>query len=97
MDKTDYFLLKRLIENSRVTYRELADMTGISVSAVHKRIRSLENDGFINTFIARPSHIALKYMSVTIFGQSNAKSMDALSKELGQHESIFYIGIAGGK
>ena len=97
MDETDYFLLKRLIENSRVTYRELADMTSISVSAVHKRIKGLEEEGFINTFIARPSYIALKYMIVTIFGQSNAKSMDALSKELGQHESIFYIGIAGGK
>lgn len=97
MDGTDYFLLKRLIENSRVTYRELADMTGISVSAVHKRIKSLEDDGFINTFIARPSYIALKYLVVTIFGTSNAKSMDEISKELGQHESVFYIGIAGGK
>ena len=97
MDGTDYFLLKRLIENSRVTYRELADMIDMSVSAVHKRIRNLEEDGFINTFIARPSHIALKYLTVTIFGSSKAKSMDAISKELGQHESVFYIGIAGGK
>lgn len=97
MDETDYFLLKRLIENSRVTYRELAEITGISVSAVHKRIKSLEEDGFINTFIARPSYIALKYLVVTIFGTSKAKSMDALSKELGQQENVFYIGIAGGK
>jgi len=97
MDETDYFLLKRLIENSRVTYRQLADITGISVSAVHKRIKSLEEDGFINTFIARPSYIALKYLVVTVFGTSKAKSMDAISKELGQHESVFYIGIAGGK
>ncbi|MBY8986239.1 MAG: winged helix-turn-helix transcriptional regulator [Candidatus Lokiarchaeota archaeon] len=97
MDETDFFLLKRLLENSRITYRELADMTKISVSAVHKRIKNLEEDGFINTYIARPSFIALKNLAVTIFGPSNAKSMDALSKELGQHESIFYIGIAGGK
>jgi len=97
MDETDYFLLKRLIENSRVTYRELADMIGISVSAVHKRIRTLEEEGFINTFIARPSYIALKYLVVTIFGSSNEKSMDVVIKELGQHESTFYIGIAGGK
>jgi DNA-binding Lrp family transcriptional regulator len=97
MDKTDFFLLKKLLENSRVTYRELADMTDLSVSAVHKRIRSLENDGYINNFIARPSFIALKYLIVVIFGTSNAKSMDAVSKELGQHESINYIGISGGK
>ena len=97
MDETDFFLLKKLLENSRLTYRELADMTDISVSAIHKRIKSLEDDGFINTFIARPSLIALKYLVVIIYGTSKAKSMDALSKELGQHESIYYIGISGGK
>jgi DNA-binding Lrp family transcriptional regulator len=97
MDGTDYFLLKRLIENSRVTFRELADMTGISVSAVHKRIKNLEEDGYINKYIARPSYIALKYLIVSVFGTSKAKSIDAISKELGQHESVFYTGIAGGK
>ena len=97
MDETDFFLLKILLENSRVTYRELADMTKISVSAIHKRIRKLEDDGLINTFIARPSSIALKYLTILIYGTSNAKSMDSISKELGQHESIFYIGISGGK
>ena len=97
MDETDFFLLKNFLENSRVTYRELADMTKISVSAIHKRIRKLEDDGLINTFIARPSSIALKYLTILIYGTSNAKSMDSVSKELGQHESIFYIGISGGK
>jgi len=97
MDETDFFLLKKFLENSRVTYRELADMTDMSVSAIHKRIKRLEGDGFINAYIARPSFIALKYLLVLIFGTSNAKSMDALSKEIGQHESIFYIGITGGK
>ncbi len=97
MDEIDYFLLKKLLENSRVTYRELADMTDMSVSAIHKRIRSLVDDGFITTFIARPSFIALKSLLVLIYGTSNAKSMDEVSKELGQHESIHYIGISGGK
>ena len=72
-------------------------MTNISISAIHKRIRSLVDGGIINAFIARPSIIALKCLWVLIFGTSNAKSIDAVSKELGQHESIFYIVIAGGK
>ncbi len=97
MDETDYLLLKKLLENSRVTYRELADMSDISVSAVHKRIRTLIDDGFITAFIARPSYIALKSLMVLIFGTSNAKSMDEVSKELGQHENIHYVGISGGK
>lgn len=97
MDDTDYFLLKRLLDNSRATYRELADMMELTVSAVHKRIKSLIDDGYITSFIARPSIIALKCLLVLIFGRSNVKSLDEISKELGQHESIFYIVIADGK
>ena len=97
MDEIDVTLLKKLLNNSRLTYRELAEMTNMSVSAIHKRIKSLVDEGIINAFIARPSIIALKYLVVVISGNSNTKSMDAISKELGQHESIFTIAIAGGK
>lgn len=97
MDEIDLIILKKLFENSRLTYRELAEITNISVSATHKRIRKLEEDKIIEAYTARPSAIALKYLSVLIIGTSNAKSLDAISKELGQHESINFIGIAGAK
>ncbi|MFX1457436.1 MAG: winged helix-turn-helix transcriptional regulator [Promethearchaeota archaeon] len=97
MDEIDFFLLKKLVENSRLTYRELAEMTDLSVSATHKRINNLIEDGIIEAFIARPSPIALNYIWVIIFGTSRAKSMDVVSKELGQHENIFFIGVAGAK
>ena len=97
MDEIDLILLKKLMENSRLTYRELADMTSMSVSGIHKRIKNLVDDEIIEAYTARPSAIALKYLSVLIFGTSNAKSVDAVSKELGQHESINFIGIAGAK
>ncbi|MFW9823210.1 MAG: winged helix-turn-helix transcriptional regulator [Candidatus Thorarchaeota archaeon] len=97
MDKTDFFLVKTLSFNSRLTYRELADMTDMSVSAIHKRIRHLEEERVIQTYMARPSFLALNYLLVLIFGTSNAKSIDAINKELGQHESIYYVVNAGGK
>jgi len=97
MDEIDLFLIKKLLENSRSTFRELADITDMSVSAIHKRIRNLEDDGIINAYIARPSLIALKHLWVAIFGTSNAKSMELVSKELGQHESISMVSITGGK
>ena len=97
MDEIDLTILRKLLEYSRITYRELAEITKLSVSAVHKRIRSLIDEGITNAFIARPSLLALKYLSVLIFGRSNAKSMTAVSKELGQHENIKFVGIAGGK
>ncbi len=97
MDEIDLTILRRLLENSRLTYRELAEMTNMSVSAIHKRIKSFLDDGIINAFIARPSLMALKYLSVLTFGRSNAKSMAAVSNELGQHESIKFVGITGDK
>jgi len=62
MDEIDFFLLKKLVRNSRLTYRELAEMTDLSVSAIHKRINKLIEDEIIEAFIARPSIIALKYL-----------------------------------
>jgi len=97
MDEIDLLILRKLLENSRLTYRELADMNNMSVSAIHKRIKKLEENGIITAYIAQPSVIALKCLFILIFGTSDAKSMDAVSKELGQHESIRFVGITGGK
>lgn len=96
MDKFDLIIIRKLLENSRLTYRELAEIINLSVSAVHKRIKNLEDDGVINKYIARPSVIALKCLWVLIYGNSNAKFTDIVSKELGQHESIKFVGTAGG-
>jgi len=97
MYEIDLFIIRKLLENSRLTYRELADMNDMSVSAIHKRVRKLEDDGIINSYIARPSIIALKYLWIAIFGTSHAKSMDVVSKELGQHENVSMVAITGGK
>lgn len=95
MDEIDFIILRKLVENSRLTYRELAEMIDMSVSALHKRINKLVDDGNINAFIARPSAIALKYLWIFIFGTSRAKSTEAISKELVQNENIKVVGIAG--
>lgn len=97
MDEIDLILMRKLLKNARMTFRELADITNMSVSAVYKRINNLIDDEIIEAFIARPSFLTLKYLTVTIFGTSKAKSMDAISKELEQHENIYGIVIASGK
>ncbi len=97
MDEIDLILLKKLMEDSRLTYRELAEMTDMSVSAIHKRIKKLVDDEIINAFIARPSMIALKYLLVVIFGISKVKSLDAVCKEIGQNENVHGIATASGK
>ena len=97
MDEIDFAIIKKLMENSRVTYRELADLINISVSSTHKRINKLLENEIIEAFTARPSVIALKSLSVLIFGTSKAKSIDDVCKELGHHENIYSTAIATGK
>ena len=97
MDETDFVILKKLMENCRVTFRELSEIIGMSVSSTHKRINKLVDDGVIKRFFARPSALALKYLPVLIYGTSSAKSLDVVSKELGQHECVENVAIATGK
>ena len=47
MDEIDFIILKRLMENSRVTFRELAELIGMSVSSTHKRINKLLDQDII--------------------------------------------------
>jgi DNA-binding Lrp family transcriptional regulator len=97
MDLTDLILIRGLLDNSRLTFRELAEITSISVSSVHKRIQSLIDYGTINAFIVRPTMISLKGLWIMASGVSSAKSMDLVSQELGNHESIHLVTIASGK
>ncbi len=97
MDEIDLTIIKKLFGNSRLTYRELANMVELGVSAIHKRIRKLEDDGVINAYTARPSIFALKSLWIMIFGTSKAKSLEFVSKELGQNENVEFVAIAGGK
>ncbi|MCY3413016.1 MAG: Lrp/AsnC family transcriptional regulator [Candidatus Heimdallarchaeota archaeon] len=96
MDEVDLHIMQLLTINSRLTNRELADATSLSVSAVHKRIKSLEENQVITAYIARPSIIALNSIPVVIFGRSKAKSMKIIKELLGSHENIFSIAIASG-
>jgi DNA-binding Lrp family transcriptional regulator len=97
MDEIDLQIQQKLLANSRMTYRELAEKTNISVSAVHKRLKKMEKEEIISTYNARPSILALNYLPILIFGTSSTRSIDALCKELGKHESIFSITVASGK
>ena len=97
MDETDFLICKTLMRNSRMTFRNLADMTNMSVSGIHKRIKKLVDNGDILEFVAIPSMISLKFLMVIIFGTSSAESRLNVVKELIQHENIYTVNRAGGK
>ncbi|TFF97993.1 MAG: AsnC family transcriptional regulator [Promethearchaeota archaeon] len=96
MDKKDLLIAKKLLENCRITYRELAEILDLSVNAVYKRVQNMVDSGLILAFTAKPSLIALDSIEILTFGKTKSQNLDKLSKRLGEHESVYFVGLAAG-
>lgn len=59
MEETDRAIVAALTDDGRLSYTELAERVGLSVSAVHQRVRRLEQRGVITGYTARISYAAL--------------------------------------
>lgn len=76
LDIIDLKLLKLLQNNSRLTTKELAGEVGLSISPVYERVKRLENEGYIDRYVAllNPEKLNLGfivYVSVKLSKQSN--------------------------
>jgi Lrp/AsnC family leucine-responsive transcriptional regulator len=59
VEETDRAIVAALTTDGRLSYTDLADKVGLSVSAVHQRVRRLEQRGVIQGYEARVSHDAV--------------------------------------
>ncbi|HSV67329.1 MAG TPA: winged helix-turn-helix transcriptional regulator [Mycobacteriales bacterium] len=59
MEKLDRLIVRALCEDGRMSYTELAERVGLSVSAVHQRVRRLEQRGVVTGYTARVDTDAL--------------------------------------
>ena len=76
LDTIDVKLLKLLQQNSRLTTKELATEVGLSISPVYERVKRLENEGYIEKYVAllTPEKLNLgliAYVTVKLSKQSN--------------------------
>ena len=62
IDRYDKSILKALQKNGRLSNRDLADQVGLSAAPCWRRVKRLEDHGFIRNYIARldPEKIGLK-------------------------------------
>lgn len=91
MDETDLIIILLLMNNSRLTYREIADHLGLSVNAIYKRVQALVEMRTIEQFNARLKPYALNAIYTFIFGQSEAKDINKIIEELGNHSNTWQI------
>ncbi len=95
MDPTDLALCKMLLENSRVSIREIGDRLGLSVAAVHGRIQALRDEGVIKTFTARLNLMALGATVAFIWGTSRSASNEELFARLKRDDHVDWVAVAG--
>lgn len=74
LDRTDRRILAALVDDGRLSWRDLADRVGLSVTPTLRRVRRLELEGYIVGYGARLSEAKLAgaisvYISVTLASQ----------------------------
>jgi len=91
MDDTDLKIILLLINNSRLTYREISNYLGLSVNAVYRRVQTLMDLNIIQRFSARLKPYAVNAIYIFIFGQSNSQEIDKVISQLGNHDNTWQI------
>lgn len=74
-DKTDVKILKELARDGRMAWSALADKVGLTLTPTLRRVKRLEEDGFIEGYVARLDEGKLGgrisvFVSVTLASQS---------------------------
>ena len=72
LDQTDFRILDILLQNARISNKEIAEMIGKSTSRVFERIKRLREQGFIRKFVAVLDHKLIN-RSFIIFAQVRLK------------------------
>jgi len=64
LDKIDKLIVKLLQEDAKQTTKEIANKTGLSVTAVYERIKKLERDEIITKYVAlvNPKKVAKSFL-----------------------------------
>jgi Lrp/AsnC family leucine-responsive transcriptional regulator len=60
VEETDRAIVAALTVDGRMSYTDLAERVGLSVSAVHQRVRRLEQRGVIKGYAAKVDYAALE-------------------------------------
>ena len=86
LDATDRRILTALQKQGRITNAELSERVNLSPSACHRRVQRLEEEGYIDAFVAllnarkmgRPTTV---FVEITLSGQAD-EVLEAFEREL---------------
>jgi DNA-binding Lrp family transcriptional regulator len=92
LDEADRKLIWLLTENCRLSIKELAKRTGLTVSSVFRRIRFYEESGIVNSWtadlsLAKIGYAVSAYVTIKLRNISKAKR-DELFDYLASHKNV---------
>lgn len=96
MDETDRRLAISLGRGHEMSLRRLADLLGLSPSAVHKRLRMMRSRGVLGRLPLLPNPNFFDAMEIMIFGQSGTGPVEGTLRALGRSPCTSRVVVAGG-
>lgn len=102
----DYLILEQLMENSRISYRQISQIIGIPVMTVMNRVKKMENEGVIKSYTLKIDHEKLglniiAYMLINtnylIMQKDKVSSPSTIAERLVKYPFISCISNLAGK
>jgi DNA-binding Lrp family transcriptional regulator len=92
LDETDSKIIGILTEDSRVSYRKIADTLGIAIGTVHNRIKRLEKDGILKAYTVMADPAKLGYeLTAMILVQAEGAHLQEVEAQIAQSDSAICV------
>jgi DNA-binding Lrp family transcriptional regulator len=101
LDTTDRAILRILAENAKVGAKAIAEQLGLTKTPVYERIKRLENEGFIEKYVAILKHQKIGE-SITVFSfvsleAQKGRLMDDFLDRIQQLDAVTECYVVGGE
>lgn len=91
-DETDRKIINAVLENSRLSYREIAKKTGVSAVTVLNRMTKLEESGAIKSFSAVPDYSVLGYdFQVMVLINPERSQLTNVERSLTERPEVYSV------
>lgn len=88
-DKDCKLILNSLLENSKISYRQLAKKLNLSTTTVIKKIAQMENEGIIRRYCAHLDYNKLGFeVQAAIMARVSKGKLFEVEKKIAKHENV---------
>ena len=92
LDEIDFQILRILQEDSRTSYRKIANDLGIAVGTAYNRIKRLEDEGVFKAYTVMVDPTKIGYeLTVVIFIQAEGPHLAEVEKKIAQSDYVICI------